>query len=247
MNVQFKDIVNNLLCACISQPEYGFRYALMAWQMCLKYKIRPDLNMYELLLKAVKDCTLCIKKELVYLDTKKEIEQKKLIDAAESTPILSENPKDQNKTQSSKDLDVETRLDQKKIPVIKIEPKDVSVIDEFRLAGEQLEKEMRNLEWWQDIRTNVNRDSLLRAVSKIRPELKEAILARNFDSVLTRQLDDSEKQGLFEFVTPEDDTPMGRLLICTGGVNGLLKAMRVHSVKPKLKIFQLLIRVCVPL
>lgn len=55
------------MCACISQPEYGFRYALMVWQMCLKFKIRPDLGMYELLLKAAKDCSLCAKNELVHL------------------------------------------------------------------------------------------------------------------------------------------------------------------------------------
>ena len=48
------------MCACISQPEYGFRYALEVWQMCLTFKIRPDLGMYELLLKAAKDCSLSV-------------------------------------------------------------------------------------------------------------------------------------------------------------------------------------------
>ena len=46
------DVFNNLLCGCISQPVYGFKYALLVWQMCLKFKITPNMNTYNLLLKA---------------------------------------------------------------------------------------------------------------------------------------------------------------------------------------------------
>lgn len=127
--------------------------------------------------------------------------------------------------------------------VIELKSENVSIIDEVRLAGEQLEKEVKNLEWWQDIKSNVNRENLARAVSKIRPELKEIILARNFDSILTRELDETDKDSLFEFITQDDDTPSGRLFMCTGGLDGFLTAMRAHSVRPSLKTFQLLARV----
>jgi pentatricopeptide repeat protein len=69
------DIFRNLMCACISQPDYGFRYALMVWQMGLTYGITPDLQMYQLLLKAANDCSLCSPKERIYLEPSSSFEQ----------------------------------------------------------------------------------------------------------------------------------------------------------------------------
>lgn len=128
--------------------------------------------------------------------------------------------------------------------MVRLEASDVHVVNEMRAMGEELEREMRELEWWQDVKTSVDRAKLMRSVARIRPELRELVLARSFDSLLTRCLvDEQQRRDLFSFVTDEDDSPAGRLYVCTGGVDGLLKAMRAHAVKPNLKIFQLLVRV----
>ena len=40
-----RDIFNNLLCGCINHKnEFGFKYALAVWQMCLKFKIKPNID-----------------------------------------------------------------------------------------------------------------------------------------------------------------------------------------------------------
>lgn len=72
-------VFNNLLCACISQPNYGFRYALMVWQMCLKFKIKPNLNMYQLLLRAANDCSISFKKEKIYVKSFIQTDKTELI------------------------------------------------------------------------------------------------------------------------------------------------------------------------
>jgi hypothetical protein len=51
------DVFNNLLCACISQTDNGFRYALFVWQMALKYRVQPNLTTYNLLLRAMRECS----------------------------------------------------------------------------------------------------------------------------------------------------------------------------------------------
>lgn len=234
------------MCACISQPEYGFRYALMVWQMSLKFKCRPDLNMYELLLKAAKDCSICSKKELVHLPKPEKVSSKllKQVENESTQKIESQsNSKDEinDKLNSSESIPVENESMSSEI--VQLDPSDIQITNPMRIMGEELSKEMRELEWWQDLKTNVDRDKLLQSVSRIRPELRELILARNFDSLLTRKIDETERENLFSFVTNEDDTPAGRLYMCTGGIDGLLKAMRAHSVEPSLKTFQILVHV----
>lgn len=82
------------MCASISKQEYGFRYALLVWQMCLKFKVRPNLYMYELLLRAAKDCSLCSSKELIRL--KKEPIQVETIAAKQSDLIAGQVSADKN-------------------------------------------------------------------------------------------------------------------------------------------------------
>ena len=58
------DTLNNILCACIGDSNNGFKYALSAWQLCLKHKITPDLYSYNLLLRATRDCNINTEKML---------------------------------------------------------------------------------------------------------------------------------------------------------------------------------------
>lgn len=84
-------IFSNLLCACISQPNYGFRYALMAWQMCLKFRVVPDLTMYNLLLRAANDCNISLKKDRVYLGSVKDKRDKSIISENENKNLFPVN------------------------------------------------------------------------------------------------------------------------------------------------------------
>ncbi len=52
------DHFGNLLCACLSNKHHGFKYALDVWQMCLKMKTRPSLEMYNMLLQIANECSV---------------------------------------------------------------------------------------------------------------------------------------------------------------------------------------------
>lgn len=115
------------------------------------------------------------------------------------------------------------------------------VIEDSKLVGISLEKQIENLEWWQDIKTNVKRSDLLNSLTKHRPEMKEVILSQNYESMLTRLNPEIEKE-VFEFVTSDQDTPKGHLELL-GGIEGVFKSMTNHQVKPDFKIFNIMIQV----
>ena len=194
------DIFNNLLCGCISQPVYGFKYALAVWQMCLKLKIKPDINTYNLLLKAAKDCNTShslvkipnSKKESIFLENKNKFfpKEKNLFPENTEEHVLflendfsnGENAENVSLNKSRFDAslikklstnidkvmaDPENKIHQSESSkVLHLESKDVHVIQDLEVIGKSLESQIRDLEWWQEIKTNINTVELMEDVSK---------------------------------------------------------------------------------
>lgn len=48
--------INHVLQACISDRQAGFRHALIVWRKMMKKKIKPSVQSYNLLVRAVKEC-----------------------------------------------------------------------------------------------------------------------------------------------------------------------------------------------
>lgn len=247
------DVFKNLLCSCISQPDYGFRYALMVWQMCLKFKLQPDLDMYNLMLRSANDCSLCLKKERVVLPPPVQktvkLESKmnvNLFPESSDEHKLYATDEEYESLRLKNELKAPTQVNDKpesqtSPDLIQLDKSNVTIIDDLNIVGKSLEKQIKKLEWWQDIKTNVNRVELLESLSEFRPELKEIILSKNYDSLLTQVNSDIEKE-IFDFVTTDDDTPYGRLSII-GDVQGVFKAMKAHHIKPDFKTFNIIIQV----
>lgn len=49
---------NFLLQACISDPEYGFRHALIVWHKIYSRRLLPDVYSFNLMLRCVRDCSI---------------------------------------------------------------------------------------------------------------------------------------------------------------------------------------------
>lgn len=52
------DTFNFLLQACVSDPEYGFRHALIVWHKMYQRRLLPDLYSFNLMLRCVRDCSI---------------------------------------------------------------------------------------------------------------------------------------------------------------------------------------------
>ena len=50
------DMLVHILMACISDKESGFRHAVMLWRKIRQLKITPNTHVYNLMLRAVKEC-----------------------------------------------------------------------------------------------------------------------------------------------------------------------------------------------
>ena len=185
------DIFNNLLCGCINHKHvFGFKYALAVWQMCLKFKIRPNIETYNLLLRAAKDCQTSNYQN----DTrvKHSFERKLLsrennlfpINTEEHSIFLEkENNRDQNDNSKpnlssnviehlSTNIELAMEDHTNKIhqdqssDTIQIDQKDVHIIEDMEVIGKSLGSQIGNLEWWQEIKPNIDTTEILRDLSK---------------------------------------------------------------------------------
>ncbi|XP_047113350.1 pentatricopeptide repeat-containing protein 1, mitochondrial [Schistocerca piceifrons] len=53
-----EDTFNNLLQACISDKNAGFHHAILVWRRLLHMKVKPNVESYNLMLRAARDCSL---------------------------------------------------------------------------------------------------------------------------------------------------------------------------------------------
>lgn len=174
------DTLNNILCACIGDSNNGFKYALSAWQLCLKHKITPDLYSYNLLLRATRDCNINTEKMLpkpknkahkpLKLKNKEEnlfpinSDEYKIFKHSENEMITANTQPNVNKSlESSKNVNLEKA---EKTELIELKKEDVHVIDELKVVGKSLEGQIKNLKWWQEIKPNIDKVELVKDLSK---------------------------------------------------------------------------------
>jgi len=185
------DIFNNLICGCISHKDVtGFKYALAVWQMCLKLKIKPNIDTYNLLLKAAKDCKTSHlqidKRETSKMEKKIFSKEKNLFPSNTEEYLMflkKETNADQNEKQNAKlspnliknlSANIELAMEDPKNKIhqdqesdtIQIDQKDVHIIEDMEVVGKSLESQIANLEWWQEIKPNIDTTELIRDLSK---------------------------------------------------------------------------------
>ena len=101
-----------------------------------------------------------------------------------------------------------------------------------------MEKQIRDLEWWQDIKSNVEKTELVKSLAQFNPKLKDIIINTSHHTVLTSADVNIEKELLGNLL-PEDDTAQGRFAIL--GSVSILDSMKSHCVKPDFKTFSLML------
>jgi hypothetical protein len=250
--------------------------------MCLKFKVGPDLHMFNLMLKAAHDCNL----SGVSLSPKKKTALTKFVfnnrhkkpafQPIESANLFPRNTlefnefnvdedleslrqvdtNETNETQEEKDLKIKNLTDgitdkldninmkESNDELFIVKKEETEVIDEMKLAATALKEQISKLEWWQDIKTNIDRDQLKKAVTQLKqPGLKNLFEESNHEEVvLVKVYDQKTVEELIERVLSEEtDDALSRLNML-GGLNGVFDALAKFRVKPDHKLFNILVR-----
>lgn len=233
--------------------------------MSLKYKIKPDLRMFHLLLKAASDChatgvvsdTKALNGRLQLNQFKPKIQAKNERLTAKSEATL-EIEKETNKTE----LDVIEEEQASSSNVVVLSESDVKLMNQDQDMADKLTEQIMKLEWWQDIRSNIDQSELKTQLERIKnPELREAIIQNasrsSIDSnygVLIKKQDQnaieglindqlSKKSSMFDDRRPGCMDNSANRLKLLGDVSGVLEAVSKFNVQPDCKFFNIMIQV----
>lgn len=206
--------------------------------MCLKSNIKPSLNMYSLLLKAAKDCHIDPANRQKLINYK--VMNLRTIDKNTANQMSEESPV-QTFDFSESDGFFEEPKD---VAALTLKPEDVEVIQSDKVIADSLKHQIEKLEWWQDIKTNLNKKALVKELAKYKifdKELSSFKDILNYESLLTKS-DTKLVKRMLENVKPADDTPMGRFNM-VGGIEGFSRSMHYHQVKPHFKTINAMLQV----
>jgi len=226
--------------------------------MSLKFKIKPGLTMYNLILKAANDCSLGLNsvetRPYPLLANKRP---RKPRDSMNLFPVNSQERAEfrdeeyesfhssANKQSdklifsdsNGKDVLPKSEANDK----IELSEIDVQIVNEKEVIGKSLQNQLKDLEWWQDIKSNIDKVHLMKDLAKFKPELRQALLSKSYESFLTVSNMNLDEE-LFRNLSSEEDTPNGHFEIL-GGLEHFFKALNFHDVKPDFRIFNQIILV----
>ena len=98
-----------------------------------------------------------------------------------------------------------------------------------------------NLQWWQNIRTNIDKKDLARDLAKLRPHERQSLL----DSSLTESILVNVSENIDELIEKRmefEDRRVDRLNLI-GGLTGVLTAMENFKVNPDHRTVNILLQV----
>ncbi len=217
--------------------------------------------MYNLLLKATNDCHIDIKNKRLSISDAKSHELNNRNQATDETILLTNKnmqilnktifQEEQEKFEEHESLDLNlinnnVENDQNlnlNSEVLHLKPDQIHVIEDMEVIGKSLTKQIQNLEWWQNIKSNINKNELLEDLLKSAPGKKYLLESLKFNSLLTKA-DKHLNENVIEKVLPQADTPNGRFNLI-GGVETVLKSMLFHKIRPDFKSFNMILNVSI--
>ncbi|XP_053326653.1 pentatricopeptide repeat-containing protein 1, mitochondrial [Spea bombifrons] len=210
------DTFNILLMGCIKDKMLGFRYSLQVWRQMLCLGLKPNINTYNLLLRAVKDCGIG--------------------DPAVASEVLLSSKNPFLKARSGK-----PRQGKKENITNKITEREVEMLQHQLLLGSPTDSKESSLNGVHES-ARVKRTSSPLPSEPVSLHLKTipSDSVQHLPNLLNPNVDTSMVVSLGNIISPSDR------LALIGDMEGVLKMMQEDNVIPTVKTFTQLAEVLRP-
>ncbi|NXT21189.1 PTCD1 protein, partial [Syrrhaptes paradoxus] len=229
-----------LLMSCIKDSENGFRYALQVWKQMAKLGIKSDSHIYNLMLRAARDCGIgdpVVASELLLRGTEENSSQLRLAPVRQKEKV--KNQKKGLESAALVQLDVEA-MEKQLFQESSVQPE--GLIWQQNENVNQAESEPAPLD-----SPNVapSRTGALMRRGQNEMEQKQACLTQkqhfcNLPNLLDSRMPDAAVVSLGTVATPSDR------LALMGDVEGFLSKMKEDNAQPNIKTFTLLAELVEP-
>lgn len=212
-------IFSNLLCAALNEKRGGFRHALEVWKLLLENQLQPTIYDYNLMLRAARSSTY-------YKENRQHLKEFKQLPVTDFDNKIEIEP-------TAELINTQTDVINND-EVLQLNEANVKVIDDLQVIGQSISRKIQDLEWWQKIDENIDKDELLEPlkVAKNQP-VQYTNIYKDISPLCSKKFDVNQIQLI-------KDSSNERLKIL-GGVKGVYESMRFHKVNPDVKTFMLLL------
>ncbi|NWU68149.1 PTCD1 protein, partial [Pterocles burchelli] len=227
-----------LLMSCIKDSENGFRYALQVWKQMAKLGMKPDSHIYNLMLRAARDCGIgdpVVASELLLRGTEENSSQLRLAPGRQKV----KNQKKGLESAALVQLDVEA-MEKQLFQQSSLQPE--GLIWQQNKNVNQAESEPAALD---SPSVAPSRTGALVRRGQYEMEQKQAHLTQkqhfcNLPNLLDSRMPDAAVVSLGTVATPSDR------LALMGDVEGFLSKMKEDNAQPNIKTFTLLAELVEP-
>ncbi|XP_062443791.1 pentatricopeptide repeat-containing protein 1, mitochondrial [Rhea pennata] len=231
-----------LLMGCIKDSENGFRYALQVWQQMTRFGIKADSHIYNLMLRAARDCGIgdpVLASQVLLRPTEENSSQLRLASGRQKQRVRNQRKKG-SESAATVQLDVEAMEKQ--------------LFQENSVQPEQLVKQQNKDVNWPETEpvlaglANANivhsgTGALMRSdQNQIEQQASRShnLHFCNLPNLLDSKMPDAAVVSLGTVATPSDR------LALMGGVEGFLSKMKEDNAEPTIKTFTLLAELTEP-
>ncbi|NXN70858.1 PTCD1 protein, partial [Himantopus himantopus] len=230
-----------LLMSCIKDSENGFRYALQVWKQMTKLGIKADSHIYNLMLRAARDCGIgdpVVASELLLRPSNENSPQLRLAPGRQKEKVKNQKKKELASA-AAVQLDVES-MEKQLFQESSVKPEELIQPQNKDVTQAETEPAALDSPSVAHSRTGAFMWRGQNQTEQERAHLSQNQHSCNLPNLLDSRMPDSPVVSLGTVATPSDR------LALMGDVEGFLNKMKEDNAEPNIKTFTLLAELVEP-
>ncbi|NXA19678.1 PTCD1 protein, partial [Ibidorhyncha struthersii] len=230
-----------LLMSCIKDSENGFRYALQVWKQMTKLGIKADSHIYNLMLRAARDCGIgdpVMASELLLRPSNENSSQLRLAPGRQKEKVKNRKKKELESTAAIQ-LDVEA-MEKQLFQESLVKPEELIQPQNKDVTKAETEPAALNSPSLAHSRTGALMRRSQNQMEQEPAHLSQKQHSCNLPNLLDSSMPDAAVVSLGAVATPSDR------LALMGDVEGFLNKMKEDNAEPNIKTFTLLAELVEP-